>query len=95
MKAGNTGGYLLPYWKIICMIKISVVAYKTLLYQQNQIHQPPTSDSGATGLPPIGNAFMYKEARSNNFGEIVFVSCERTDIIQFTNITFYYNRYSF
>ena len=37
---------------------------------------------------------MYIETSSNNHGNNVFVSCERTDIIQITNITFYYNRFS-
>ena len=38
---------------------------------------------------------MYIETSSNNHGrERVFVSFERTDIIQISNITFYYNRYS-
>ena len=38
---------------------------------------------------------MYKETSSNNQGnDNVFVSFERTDIIQINNITFYYNRYS-
>ena len=37
---------------------------------------------------------MYKETSSNNHGNIVFVSFERTDIIQIKNITFYYNRFS-
>ena len=31
---------------------------------------------------------------SNNHGNKVFISFERTDIIQITNITFYYNRFS-
>ena len=55
----------------------------------------PTGHSGATSLPPIGKSFMYIETSSNNHGhERVFVSFERTDIIQISNITFYYNRYS-
>ena len=54
----------------------------------------PTGSSGATGLPPIGNAFMFIETSSNNHGNNVFVSFERTDIIQITNITFCYNRFS-
>ena len=55
----------------------------------------PTGDSGATSLPPIGNSFMHIETSSNNHGhERVFVSWERTDIIQISNITFYYNRFS-
>ena len=55
----------------------------------------PTSSSRATVLPRIGNAFMYKETSGNNSGnDNTFVSWERTDIIQITNISFYYNRYS-
>ena len=38
---------------------------------------------------------MYIETSSSNHGHIrVFVSWERTDIIQITNITIYYNRFS-
>ena len=38
---------------------------------------------------------MYIETSSNNSASNnVFVSWERTDIIQSTNITFYYNRFS-
>ena len=54
----------------------------------------PTNYSGATVLPPIGDSFMYIETSTNNYGENVFVSIERTDIIQISYITFYYNRFS-
>ena len=37
---------------------------------------------------------MYIETSSNNHGNIVFVSFERTDIIQISNITIYYDRFS-
>ena len=37
---------------------------------------------------------MYIETSSNTHGNIVFCSFERTDIIQISNITFYYNRFS-
>ena len=37
---------------------------------------------------------MYIETSSNNHGLNIFVSWERADIIQITNITFYYNRFS-
>ena len=38
---------------------------------------------------------MYIKTSSNNHGhERVIVSWERTDIIQISNITFYYNRFS-
>ena len=53
-----------------------------------------TEYSGATSLPPIGNAFMFIESSSNNHGNITYVTFERTDIIQITNITFCYNRFS-
>ena len=37
---------------------------------------------------------MYIEASSNNHGNSVFVSFERTDIIQISNIKFYHIRFS-
>ena len=37
---------------------------------------------------------MYIETSSNNHGLNVFAGWERTDIIQISNITFYYNRFS-
>ena len=54
----------------------------------------PTGDSGARSLPPIGDSFMYMETSSNKNGEKVFCSFERTDIIQISNLTFYYNSFS-
>ena len=54
----------------------------------------PTGEPGETILPPIGNAFMYIETSSNNHGAGAFVSFGRTDIIQITNLTLYYNRFS-
>ena len=57
----------------------------------------PTGDSGATSLPPIGDSFMYIETSSNNNSDNsdnVFCSFERTEFIQISNITFYYNRFS-
>ena len=37
---------------------------------------------------------MYIETSSNNNGNIVFCSFKRSDILQLSNITFYYNRFS-
>ena len=54
----------------------------------------PTSYTGATSLPPIGDNFMYSETSSINHGNNFFVSFERTDIIQISNIIFFYNRFS-
>ena len=50
--------------------------------------------SGATAIPPIGNSFMYIETSGNNNRDYTFVRLIRTDIIQISNISFYYNRFS-
>ena len=54
----------------------------------------PTSNSGATSLPPIGDSFMYTETSSSNHGPNVVVKWERTDIIQLAKTTFYLSRFS-
>ena len=88
MKSGNTGGDLLPYWKIICNDKNNNGKIQNFIKSTKT--NSPTGNSGATSVPPIGDAFMFFETSSNNSGSnIVFVSWERTDIIQITNITFY------
>ena len=93
IKTGNTGGYLLPYWKKICNDKNNKV--KTQNFIKSTKTNSPTGDSGVMTLPPIGSAFMCIETSSSNYGHIrFFVSWERTDIIQITNITIYYNRFS-
>ena len=92
MKAGNNGGYLLPYWGIVCNDKNN--NGKITNFIKSTKTNSPTGSSGASNLPPVGSAFMYIETSSNNNGNNVFVSLARTDIIQITNITFYYNRFS-
>ena len=91
MKAGNSGGYLLPYYKIICNDKNS--SGKISNFIKSRKTKSPTGDCGATIPPPIGSAFIYIETSSNNKGNNVFVSFQRTDSIQITTITFYYNRF--
>ena len=71
---------------------MEMVKYK-ILYVQKKTNSP-TNESGATSLRPIGNSFMYIETSSINHGNNVFCNFERFDIIQITNITFYYNRFS-
>ena len=62
---------------------------------KSTITHSPTGHSGATTVLPIGNSFMYIETSSNNHGsDNIFVSLERTEIIQISYITFYYNRFS-
>ena len=88
MKAGNTGGYLLPSWKIICNDKNINGKIQNVI--ESTKASSPTGDLGALSLPPIGSAFMYIETSSGHHGHNrVFVSFERTDIIQLFIITFY------
>ena len=94
MRYPNIGSDLLQKWNIKCNNKNNVSKVGDFI-KSTKTHSP-TGYSGATSLSPIGNSFMYIETSSNNHGhERVFVSWERTDIIQISNITFYYNRFSF
>ena len=92
MKSPNTGGYLLQNWVIKCNDRNNNGKIQNFIKSTKT--NSPSSYSGATSLPPIGDSFMYIETSSNNHGSNVFVSWERTDIIQISNITFYYNRFS-
>ena len=87
IKYPNTGGYLLQNWAIKCNDKNNNGKIQNFI--QSKKTNSPTGYSGAESLPPIGNSFMYREPSSNNHGNIVFVSSERTVIIQSSNITFY------
>ena len=93
MKFPNIGSDFLQKWNIKCNNKINQSRITDFIKSTKR--NRPTGHSGATSLPPIGSAFMYIETSSNNHGhERVFVSFERTDIIQSSNITVYYNRFS-
>ena len=88
----NSGGYLLQKWNIKCNDKNK--AGKIQNFIRSTKTNSPSSNSGATSVPPIGDSFLYIETSSDNHGPNVFVSWERTDIIQITNQTFYHNRFS-
>ena len=93
-KLPNTGSNLLQKWNNKYNNKNNDSKVGNFL--KSAITNSPTGYSGATNLPPIGSAFMYIETSSTNHGhERVFVSFERTDLTQTSNITFYYNRFSF
>ena len=83
---------MLPSWRIFCNDKNNNGKIQTFI--QLTKTNSPTPNSGASTLPPIGDGFMYIETSSNNHGDNVFCSFERTDIKQISNITFYYNRFS-
>ena len=91
-KFPNTASDLLQKWKIYCNNKNNQSRINDFIKSTKT--NSPSSQSGAESLPPIGESFMYIETSSNNHDNNVFVSWERTDIIQITNITFYYKRYS-
>ena len=89
----ETGIGLLQKWNIYCKNKINPARITD--YKQSTKTTSPTVSCGATALPPIGDAFMYKETSGNNSGnDNIFVSWERTNIFQITNMSFYYNRHS-
>ena len=88
----NTGGYLLQNWVKKCIDKNN--AGKIQNFVKSTKTNSPTGSSGATSLPPISDSFMYIETSSNNHGTNVFCIWDRTDIIQVSNITIYYSRFS-
>ena len=92
IKFPNSGDALLQKWKIYCNNKNNQSRISDFIKSTKT--NSPSSYSGATSSPPIGNSFLYIETSSNNHGANVFVSWERTDIIQISNITFYFNRFS-
>ena len=79
----NAGGYLLQNWFIKCN-DINNNGKIQNFIRSTKTHSP-SSVTGKTSLPPIGNSFMYIETSSGNHGNKVFCSFERTDIIQITN----------
>ena len=92
IKYRNTVGCLLQIWVKKRNDKNN--KGKILNFIKSTKTNSPNSFSGAMSLPPIGDSFMYIETSSKNRGNNVFVSFERTDNIQISNITFYYNRFS-
>ena len=92
IKQGN-GQYLLPRWKVICNDKNNNGVTTNFIRATKT--NSPNGYSGAASLPPIVNSFMFIEMSSKIHGhERVFVSRDRTDIIQITNISFYFFRFS-
>ena len=93
IKYPNSGGYLLPSWRIFCNDRNN--SGKKQNFIRSTKTNSSTPNSGAEGLPPIGRVFMYIETSSNISGsDNVFCSFERIDIIQISKITFYCNRFS-
>ena len=92
MISPNSGSYLLQRWLIESKDKKNNGKISNFIKSTRT--GSPTGDSGANVLPPIGRAFMYIETSCNNNGDYTYVRLIRTDIIQISNISFYYNRFS-
>ena len=93
IKYPNIDSYFLPKWNIKNLHKNN--GAKVGKFLKSTITSSPRSESRASSVPPIGNSFMYIETSSKNHGHgRAFVSWERTDINQISNILFYYNRFS-
>ena len=87
IKFPNIGSDLLQKWNFKCNIKINQSRITEFIKSTKT--NSPTSHSGATSLANIGTSFMHIITSSNFHGhERVFVSFERTDIIQISNFTF-------
>ena len=94
MRYPNIASDFLQKWNTDCNNKNNISKVGDFIKSTKT--NSPTGYSGATSLPPIGSSFMYIETGSTNRGhERVFVSWERTDIIQISNITFYYKIFNF
>ena len=91
-KYPNSVGYLLQNWLRKCNDKNDAGTIQN--FTPSTKTNSPTGDSGSTSLLLIGDAFMYIEKSPYNHGNNDFVSFERTDFIQISNITFSYNRSS-
>ena len=92
MLSPNSGLSLLQKWIIECKDRNNNA--KVNNFVKSTKSSSPAGMSGADGLPPIGSAFMYIESSGNNNGDYTFVRLIRTDIIQISIISFYYNRFS-
>ena len=93
MRSPNNGQFLLQKWILKCVNKNYNAKINTFL--KSTTLSSTTAESAASNFPPIGWSFMYTEASGNIHGaNHISVSWERSDIIQISNIKFYYNRFS-
>ena len=75
VKYPNSGGFLLPSWRIFCNDKNNNGKIPNFIRSTKT--NSLTRNSGAMSLPPIGDFYMYIETSSKIHGNIVFISFER------------------
>ena len=83
---------MLQRWKIICNDKNNTSQIGNFVKSRKTSSE--TDHSGGTTKTFFGDAFLYIETSSNNNTASAYVILESTDVIQITNFSFYYNRYS-
>ena len=74
IKSGDSGGYLLPSWLLFSNDKNKNGKITNFIRATKTTS--PTSKSGATFLPRIGNTFLYIETSGFNHGNNIFFSFE-------------------
>ena len=93
IKTVNSGQDLIHKW--FSRFNDKIINGKIQNFSKSTKTSSPTSHSGAISLPPNGDSCMFFETSSSiSRSDNSFCNWERTDIIQITNITFYYNRFS-
>ena len=92
LKFPHSAGSFLQNWNIKCNDRNNQGKIQNFIRSTRT--NSPTGNAGAIVSPLIGDSFMYKETSGNNFGPNIHCSWERIDLIQISNITFYYNRVS-
>ena len=70
IRNSNTGGYVLPLWKIYCSDKNGGGKISNLIIATKSTCS--TNHSGATSLPPVGNRFKFIGTSSNIHGNNVY-----------------------
>ena len=94
MKHPNSGGKFLQNWNIKCNDEINNGKIQNL--KKKTRTKSPTGDSGASSyLLSVLLSYIQKQALVIMEIMFFFFSFGRIDIIQLTNIPFFYNRFSF
>ena len=92
LKTRSFAGYLPPSCKIVRCDKN--IAGKVTNLKISIKMNFPTANTKASSILPIGDCFMYVGRSSIKLGLGVFVSFERSDFFQISNISFYSKRFS-
>ena len=93
IKYPNQGRCLLHQWNVKCNDQIDS-GEKTNFTESSKTNTP-TRTEGAKNVHPIVSSFVYTEMSGEIFRSNVYCTFERTGLIQISDISFYYIRYSY